>query len=134
MKKTAASVIALVLCICISVSAAAEFDLKGLTINELNELISAAQNEILSKGGDVVIPAGKYTVGVDIGAGSYDIKFDNDGLMASTCDIRDEDGKYADTVYMTYGNWTHMILIAGQTIEIKTNCFIRRGVKLGFSN
>ena len=133
MKRILISVIAVVLSVCLTVGAAAEFDLSSFSVDELNELIIAAQNEILAKGGDVVIQAGKYTVGVDIGVGSYDIKYIDESLYASTCDIRDQDGKYLDTVYLTYGNWTHAILVEGQTIDFHTNCYIRRGVKLGFA-
>ena len=83
MRRGFAAVIALVLCICLAVVALADYDLSGLSVNELNELIAAAQKEILDKGGDVKIPGGKYVVGMDIAPGSYDMRFADDALMTA---------------------------------------------------
>ena len=132
MKKITAAVIAAVLCICISFTAFAEFDLSGLSVNELNELIAAAQKEILDKGGDVVIPGGKYAVGMDIAPGSYDMKFADESLMTSTYLIRDVEGNVFEDGSMAYGGWTHMTLKDGQKLELQSPCYVRKGTRLGF--
>ncbi len=131
-KTTAVIIIAFVLCICICAGACAEFDLSGLSINELNELIAAAQKEILDKGGDVTIPAGKYAVGMDIAPGSYDMKFADKSLMTAVYRIRDGEGSLLEEGYMTYGNWTHLTLKDGQKLELQSSCFVRKGTRLGF--
>ena len=132
MKKITAIVIAVVLCICMATGGAAEFDLSGLSVNELNELIAAAQNEILAKGGDVIIPGGKHEVGVAIAAGTYDIKFADESRMAASYIIRDVEGNVFEDGSMTYGSWTHITLRTGQTIEFNPPCYIRKGTRLGF--
>ena len=132
MKKITAAVIAAVLCICISFTAFAEFDLSGLSVNELNELIAAAQKEILDKGGDVVIPGGKYAVGMDIAPGSYDMKFADESLMTATYLIRDVEGNVFEDGSMAYGVWTHMTLKDGQKLELQSPCNVRKGTRLGF--
>ena len=124
--------IAVILCICISAAAFAEFDLSSMTVNELNELIIAAQNEILSKGGDVVIPNGKYAVGVDIAPGSYDFKFSDKSLMTATYIIRDVEGNVFDNGAMAYGTWVHLTLKDGQKLELQSPCFVRKGTRVGF--
>ena len=132
MKKITAAAVAAVLCICISLSALAEFDLSGLSVNELNELIAAAQKEILDKGGDVVIPGGKYAVGMDIAPGSYDMKFADESLMTATYLIRDVEGNVFEEGSMAYGSWTHMTLKDGQKLELQSPCYVRKGTRLGF--
>ena len=132
MKKITAAVIAAVLCICISFTAFAEFDLSVLSVNELNELIAAAQKEIFDKGGDVIIPGGKYVVGMDIAPGSYDIKFADESRMAASYIIRDVEGNVFEDGSMTYGIWTHITLKDGQKIEFSPPCYIRKGTRVGF--
>ena len=132
MKKITAAAVATVLCICISLSALAEFDLSGLSVNELNELIAAAQKEILDKGGDVTIPAGRYAVGMDIAPGSYDMKFADESLMTATYLIRDVEGNIFEEGSMAYGSWTHMTLKDGQKLELQSPCYVRKGTRLGF--
>lgn len=132
MKRTIAAVIAAVLCICISAAAVAEFDLSGLSVNELNELIAAAQKEIFDKGGDVVIPGGKYAVGMDIAPGSYDMKFADESLMTSLYLIRDVEGNVLEEGSMAYGSWSHITLRDGQKLELQSPCYIRKGTRVGF--
>ena len=132
MRRVVAAVIALVLCICLSVSALAEFDLSGMSVNELNELIAAAQKEIFDKGGDVIIPGGKYVVGMDIAPGSYDIKFADESRMAASYIIRDVEGKIIEDGSMTYGIWSHITIRDGQKIEFKPPCYIRKGTRVGY--
>ena len=132
MRKVFAAVIAVVMCICISAAAFAEFDLSGLSVNELNELIAAAQKEILDKGGDVTIPAGRYAVGMDIAPGSYDMKFADESLMTAIYLIRDVEGNVFEEGSMAYGSWTHMTLKDGQKLELQSPCYVRKGTRLGF--
>ena len=132
MKKITAGILAVVLCICLTSATLAEFDLSGLTVNELNELIAAAQKEIFDKGGDVVIPGGKYVVGMDIAPGSSDIKFADESRMAASYIIRDVEGNVIEDGSMTYGIWTHITLKDGQKIEFNPPCYIRKGTRVGF--
>ena len=132
MKKITAAVVAAIFCICLSAAVFAEFDLSGLSVNELNELIAAAQKEILDKGGDVVIPGGKYAVGMDIAPGSYDMKFADESLMTATYLIRDVEGNVFEEGSMAYGSWTHMTLKDGQKLELQSPCYVRKGTRLGF--
>ncbi len=132
MRKTAAVFMVFILCICISASVCAEFDLSGLSVNELNELIAAAQKEILSKGGDVVIPGGKYVVGMDIAPGSYDMKFADESLMTATYLIRDVEGNVIENKSMAYESWAHLTLKDGQKLELQTSCYVRNGTRHGF--
>ena len=132
MRKVFAAVIAVVLCICISAAAFAEFDLSGLSVNELNELIAAAQKEILDKGGDVTIPAGRYAVGMDIAPGSYDMKFADESLMTATYLIRDVEGNIFEEGSMAYGSWAHITLKDGQKLELQSPCYVRKGTRIGF--
>ena len=132
MRKSIAAVIAAVLCICLSAAVFAEFDLSGLSVNELNELIAAAQKEIMDRGGDVVIPNGKYVVGMDIAPGSYDMKFADKSLMVATYLIRDVEGNVFENGNMDYGSWTHLTLKDGQKLELQSPCYVRKGTRLGF--
>ena len=117
MKKSLAAVIAAVLCICLSAAVFAEFDLSGLSVNELNELIAAAQKEILDRGGDVVIP---------------NMKFADESLMVATYLIRDVEGNVFENGNMDYGSWTHLTLKDGQKLELQSPCYVRKGTRLGF--
>ena len=132
MKKITVIVIAAVLCICMAAGALAEFDLSGLSVNELNELIAAAQKEILDRGGDVLIPGGRYAVGMDIAPGSYDMKFADESLMTATYLIRDVEGNVFEEGSMAYGAWSHFMLKDGQKLELQSPCYVRKGTRLGF--
>ncbi len=132
MRKTVAAVLALILCLCLSAAALAEFDLSGLSVDDLNELIAQAQKEIFDKGGDVVIPGGKYVVGMDIAPGSYDIRFADESRMAAEYIIRDVEGNILEDGSMTYGIWTHITIRDGQKIEFKPPCYIRKGTRVGY--
>ncbi len=132
MRKTVAAVLALILCLCLSAAALAEFDLSGLSVDDLNELITQAQKEIFDKGGDVVIPGGKYVVGMDIAPGSYDMKFADESLMTAAYLIRDVEGNVIENESMAYESWAHLTLKDGQKLELQTSCYVRKGTRLGF--
>ena len=132
MRKTLLSAFTVIICFCLSAAAFAEFDLSGMKIDELNELINAAQNEILAKGGDAVIAKGKYTVGTDFAAGTYELKISDESRMAASYYIRDVEGMLIEEGHMNYGEWEHITLRTGQTIELSAAYFIRKGTRVGF--
>ena len=97
----------------------------------LNSIIETIQKE-LGDGGDVVIPNGKYVVGMDIAPGSYDMKFADESLMVATYLIRDVEGNVFENGNMDYGSWTHLTLKDGQKLELQSPCYVRKGTRLGF--
>ncbi len=108
----------------------ADVDLKSMTIEELNELISQAQNEILLKGGDTIVSAGDYTAGVDIASGTYEFKMVNDDLLKTYTVMKD--GKLADSKYLSPNEFTRIRLEDGQTLHIYTSCYLRKASLIGF--
>ena len=104
----------------------------AMSYEEKNHLLLLQQKEILDKGGDVVIPGGKYAVGMDIAPGSYDMKFADESLMTATYLIRDVEGNVFEEGSMAYGSWTHMTLKDGQKLELQSPCYVRKGTRLGF--
>jgi len=89
-----------VLAIMLTLSAAADVDLSGLTFEELAELRDRAQMEMMARGEwqEVTVPAGVWEIGKDIPAGHWVIRpIPDTYILVTYCDRLDEFGKGVGT-------------------------------------
>ncbi len=133
-------IIALVICFLMMIGiATAEIpDISNLTNEELVSLNVLILQKLIDNGyiKEVTVPAGIYTVGQDIPAGSYIIKNTDKGSWPDDVNI------YCDGVVSSYGYDVHFSLGEGETakvdlkdgyvIQFEKTCILTRFVGLGF--
>ena len=108
----------LVLALLIPCAALADFDLSGMTFDELAALRNAINAEMMERGYEkkVNVPAGTYTVGEDIPAGAYTISTNAIVVMFY---VIDPDGSYAEMHTLMPAETIGKITVAaGQSIQI----------------
>ena len=113
-------------------------DISNLTNEELVALHVAIIEKLVDNGylKEVTVPAGLYTVGTDIPAGSYLVKNTDKGSWPDDVNI------YTDGKVSSFGYDVHFSLAEGETakvelkdgyvIQLETTCIFSRFTGLGF--
>ena len=113
-------------------------DISNLTNEELVALNVAIIEKLIDSGylKEVTVPAGLYTVGKDIPAGSYMVKNTDKGSWGDDVNI------YTDGIVSSFGYDMHFSLTEGETakvelkdgyvIELEKTCIFSRFTGLGF--
>lgn len=130
MKKFISILLIIVLSFTLTISVFADFDLSSMDVNELNELRAAVDDEILAKGGNVLIAGGDYVVGVDIAPGTYEFALVKQNYAFLT--HIDVNGEILTELIMGVDQYQRIKLEENQTLELEQPCYMRKGAMIGF--
>ena len=139
MKKFACIIVAIVL---LPIVALADIDLSSMSYEELEELSQKVTTEMMSRSewGGVKVPAGIWTVGVDIPEGEYSIRMCNEkqtGKVSVWGKEKDDYITNGGCVYplvfgYDYTVFGKVVLKEGYIVDSNIDTFFCPPVKLGF--
>ena len=126
MKKFLSFLLAVLLLV--PICACAEVDVKALSTDELIKLRASIVDELMARGEmkSANVPAGEYTVGEDIPAGSYSITTDQ---ILVTVIINEYEGMYVVSPDSPVGK---IILKDGDKFQISGNIVLEKYAGLSF--